>query len=86
MLFLSQAEKQTAINQWLSDNPLVVGLILLVIGGVIAISGLWELRHGVGHDRLGNEVEGERGKTIATIRLVGGLGVCAYGVFRMIAG
>jgi|GEM_PF-1227199 hypothetical protein len=83
---LAQSSADSAINQWLSDNPLILGIIFLVLGGALAAYGLYELKSGVSRDKYGNEIKGGLGKGLAVIRLVAGLGFSGFGIYNMIAG
>ncbi len=74
------------INNWLDENPMVLGLGALVLGGGILAYGLYELQSGVSRDKRGNVVEGGTGKALTIVRLVAGGGVILFGLYKMIAG
>ncbi len=74
------------INQWLNDNPLVLGGIMLAIGALLLGSGVYELRSGVTHDKRGNVIPGGMGKFTSILRIVCGLGVCGFGLYKLMAG
>ena len=83
---LAQRGADSPINRWLGENPVILGLILLLIGGVLAISGVYELRKGVAHDKYGNEMRGGMGQFVAIVRIVGGLGACGFALYKIIVG
>ena len=80
------ADASDDINRWLEENPLVLGLIFILIGLAVGGWGIYELRKGVSYDKRGREVSGGMGKTLAIIRLVVGGGCIVFGLFRMLAG
>lgn len=77
---------QQSFNQWLSDHPAVLGLFLLTIGGILAASGVWELKKGVSKDKYGNEIKGKFGKIVSILRLVVGGGIACVGIYKLISG
>jgi uncharacterized membrane-anchored protein len=85
-LLLIQRDANSPINQWLNKNPLVLGLLALIIGIVLAGSGIYELRNGISRDKNGNEIKGSLGKFTSILRIVIGTAACVFGVHRMIAG
>lgn len=74
------------INKWLGENPLVLGSIFLLIGGVILGWGIYELKQGVAHDKRGREVSGGQAKALAIVRVVAGGGCLLFGLFKIVAG
>jgi hypothetical protein len=64
----------------------VLGLIFWGIGLALLLSGLYELRKGVAHDKYGNEFQGGTAMFMSVIRIVGGLGVCGFAIYKMIFG
>ena len=85
-LLLLQRGANSPINQWLNENPLVLGLLALIIGIVLAGSGIYELRNGVSRDKSGNEIEGNLGKFTSMLRIVIGTAACVFGVHKAISG
>lgn len=86
VLLARRGSADSPINQWLAQNPLVLGLIAISIGAVLAGSGIYELRKGVAHDQYGNEMHGTMGQLTSIIRVLGGLAACTFGLYKMIAG
>jgi uncharacterized membrane-anchored protein len=86
ILLLLQRGADSPINKWLNDNPLVLGLLSLIIGIVLAGSGIYELRKGVSRDKYGNAIEGSLGKFTSIIRIAIGTAACVFGAHKAIAG
>jgi uncharacterized membrane-anchored protein len=85
-LLLVRGDANSPINKWLNENPLVLGLLSLMIGIVLAGSGIYELRNGVSRDKNGNEIKGNLGKFTSIIRIVIGTAACVFGAHKMISG
>ena len=85
-VLLARLGADSPINKWLNENPLVLGGIALVIGGVLAASGVRELRKGVAHDKYGNEIQGGKGRFISILRIVAGLAAAGFGIYKMMTG
>jgi uncharacterized membrane-anchored protein len=85
-LLLVRGDANSPINKWLNENPLVLGLLSLIIGIVLAGSGIYELRNGVSRDKNGNEIKGNLGKFTSIIRIVIGTAACVFGAHKMISG
>ncbi len=75
-----------AANEWLNDNPIVLGLIFLAIGAALVISGVYELQRGVTRGKYGEEISGGLGKFTSIVRVVAGVGCCLFAVYKMVAG
>ena len=86
ILVLVQRDPNSPINQWLNENPFVLGLLALIIGIVLAGSGIYELRNGVSRDKSGNEIKGSLGKFTSIVRIVIGTAACVFGAHKMISG
>ena len=86
LILLAQDGAKDNANQFLDDNPLVLGLIFLLIGGLLAFFGVKELKSGVARDKYGNEITGGLGKGIALMRLVLGIGLCGFAIYKMLMG
>jgi hypothetical protein len=74
------------INRWLGENPMILGLMFLVIGLALGSWGLYELRSGVAHGKYGHTVKGTQGKILAIIRVVVGAGCILFALYKMVAG
>jgi hypothetical protein len=85
-LLLLQRGANSPINKWLNENPLVLGLLSLIIGIALAVSGINELRNGVSRDKRGNEIKGGLGKFTSILRIAIGTAACVFGVHKAIAG
>jgi hypothetical protein len=83
---LGQSGSDSAVNQWLADNPFMLGVIFIVIGGALAAYGFFELRSGVARDKYGNEIGGGLGRGLAIMRVVIGLGCAGFAIYKMVAG
>jgi uncharacterized membrane-anchored protein len=86
ILLLVRSDANSPINKWLNENPLVLGLLSLMIGIVLAGSGIYELRQGVSRDKYGNEIKGGLGKFTSIIRIAIGTAACVFGAHKMISG
>jgi hypothetical protein len=86
ILLLVRGDANSPINKWLNENPLVLGLLSLIIGIVLAGSGIYELRNGVSRDKYGNEIKGGLGRFTSIIRIVIGTAACVFGAHKMISG
>jgi len=75
-----------AINRWLDENPLVLGLLFLAIGGALLYFGVVGLQRGATQDKRGNEVEGGMATTLSVVRLVAGAGLCCFAIYKIVAG
>jgi len=86
LFMLAQRGANSPINKWLNENPLILGLIAIMIGIMLAGSGAYELRKGVTHDKYGIEIKGGLGRMTSILRIVMGVAACGFGVYKMIAG
>ncbi len=80
------AQRNQEINNWLAQNPLVLGLIFLGIGVVVGGWGLYELLTGVAYSKRGKNMTGGTAKVLAIVRIVAGAGCILFGIFKMVAG
>jgi len=86
LLLFAQRGADSPTNRWLSENPLILGLIALLIGAALAGSGAYELRKGVAHDKYGNEIRGGMGTAASVMRIVVGIAACGFGLYKIVAG
>lgn len=86
LMILAQSGADSPANKWLNENPLILGLIAILIGAVLAGSGVYELRTGVSRDKYGKEITGAHGKFTSGLRIVFGAGICVFGLYKMLAG
>ena len=86
LFLLAQRGANSSANKWLSEHPLVLGLLALLIGAAVGGSGIYEMGKGVSRDKYGNEIKGGLGKLTAVFRVVIGATLCVFGVYKMLAG
>jgi uncharacterized membrane-anchored protein len=86
IILLLVRDANSPINKWLNENPLVLGLLSLMIGVVLAGSGIYELRNGVSRDKNGNEIKGSLGKFTSILRIAIGTAACVFGAHKTISG
>lgn len=86
ILLILQRGANSPINQWLNENPIVLGSLSLIIGVVLAGSGIYELRNGISRDKHGNEIKGNLGKFTSILRIAIGTAACVFGIHKAIAG
>jgi uncharacterized membrane-anchored protein len=86
LLMLAQRGAKSPVNQWLDENPLVLGLIAILLGAVLAGSGVYELKKGVAHDKYGNELRGGMGNFASIIRIGAGRAAGVFGIYKMVVG
>lgn len=77
--------RNEAINKWLGEHPLVLGMMFLAIGLLIGGWGAYELKTGITRDKRGQVIEGGKAKFIAILRLVIGAGFIAFAPYKMLA-
>jgi hypothetical protein len=82
--FVLFAQRNEEINQWLDQNPLVLGLMFIAIGVVVGGWGIYELATGVSHSKRGKVVTGNQGKILSLIRIVAGVGCILFGLYKMV--
>jgi MFS family permease len=74
------------INQWLDENPAVLGGILLVIGLTILTFGIVALATGRSRSKYGRKIEGPAAYAHgAALCAVGGV-VIAFALFKLLSG
>ncbi|MBS0265260.1 MAG: hypothetical protein JSS02_25225 [Planctomycetes bacterium] len=73
-------------NQWLKEHPEVLGLIFLVIGAILAFTGVSSLMSGEARGKWGTRHSGGMARFIGLIRLVAGIGAGIFGIYQMVAG
>ncbi|MBI1249466.1 hypothetical protein GC197_16700 [bacterium] len=72
------------INQYLENNPMLLGGIAILIGLGITAWGGYELMSGVAHDKYGNKLTGGTGKFVSFVRVAFGVAAIGFGFFKMI--
>lgn len=82
MLFARNEE----INQWLGENPLVLGIGAVVIALPLLALGVFALVSGIAPAKRGKDLTGSNAKVMAFVWLgFGGL-VLLFGLFKIITG
>jgi hypothetical protein len=79
------ADRNEAINQWLDQNPLVLGLIFVALGLLIGGWGAYELKTGVASTKRGKSLSGTQGQALSIIRIVAGVGCLLFGLYKLLA-
>lgn len=74
------------LNEWFGENPMISGLVFLLIGLAVGGWGLYELSKGVAHGKYGGTVEGPRAKVLAIVRIVVGAVCILFALFEMLGG
>lgn len=74
------------LNQWLKDNPVVLGGILIAVGSLLVFFGLRGWKSGSTRGKYGEEISGGLGKTVSGMRLLLGAGFVAFGLFQLVKG
>jgi hypothetical protein len=82
----SATRASSPANQWLSDHPLVLGLMFLAVGLVFAWTALKEARTGVVHDRHGKVVEGFLGVLWFWQHVLLAAGCSLFGLYNILFG
>lgn len=85
-LFFLLADAKDDFNQYLENNPAILGLGSMALGLLIGGWGVVELISGVSRDKKGRVLEGTSGKAASLIRVVAGLGLIGFGLFKLVAG
>lgn len=78
--------RKTGFDKWLDNNPIVLGLVFLAIGGALLFFGIREWQSGVARDKYGIKLTGGMGKLAAGSRIVAGIGLCVFALYKMVAG
>ena len=84
--FQRLADANSPSEVWAREHPFLLGLIVLFLGGVLVLSGVTGLRSGRATNKWAFEMTGGMAATVSTIRLLIGVGVCLFGLSKMVAG
>lgn len=74
------------INQWLEENPLVLGGGAILLGLVLVALGVGSLITGKATGKWGNQMKGGNAYAMGVVRLVFGLAACGFGIYKLVAG
>ena len=79
-------QTRDGINQWLDENPMVLGSLFLAIGGVLTAYAIAGLKSGKTRGKYGREHEGGSAQFLSIVRLLAGLGFCGFALYKMFGG
>jgi hypothetical protein len=83
MYFFARNEE---INQWLAENPLVLGGAAVVLGLILVVLGVYSLITKRAPTKRGPDLEGGHAVAMAVVWLVFG-GLCLlFGAFKIVTG
>lgn len=80
------ADRNSAANQWLRENPLILGLIMGVIGIVLLCFGIAGLKAGTTRDKYGIELSGGTAMISSIVRLVAGAALIGMAIYVSLFG
>jgi hypothetical protein len=84
--FLLLADGKDDINRWLGENPMILGILFLVIGLAVGGWGVYELLSGTSYDKKGREVAGGTGKVLSIVRIVAGAVCLLFALYKIVIG
>ncbi|MEI7688283.1 MAG: hypothetical protein WCL32_25030 [Planctomycetota bacterium] len=76
------AQQRRDANEWLARTPLVLVLGALALGLALVGWGVAGLLSGRAKSKWGAEFEGNKAAVISIVRLVAGVGLLAFGVYK----
>ena len=79
-------DRDSAINAWLGENPLVLGAVFGLLGLGLVYFGAVGLRSGTTKDKYGNELTGGRAKLSSVVRIVAGIAAVGFAIYVSIFG
>ena len=74
------------INNWLGENPLVLGAGALVLGLILVGFGVFALKTGRAPAKRGPDLTGGNAKAMAIVWLVFGVLCLLFGAFKIVSG
>ncbi len=81
---LSQANSEA--NQWLNENPLILGLLILAIGSALLFFGIFGLKRGEIRDKWGIRLTGSMARFSSIVRIFAGSAAMLFGLYKIISG
>ncbi|TWU42686.1 hypothetical protein [Novipirellula artificiosorum] len=84
--FAILADRNSAANQWLRENPLVLSAGMTVLGCALLYFGVAGLKSGTARDKYGNELTGGLAKLSSLVRFIGGIGLIGTAIYIAIFG
>ncbi|MDB2686201.1 hypothetical protein N9Y42_03250 [Mariniblastus sp.] len=80
------ADRNSATNVWLRENPLVITAIAVTLGLVLVYFGITGLKSGATKGKYGNQLTGGTATAVSMVRLIGGVGAIGVGIYIAIFG
>lgn len=84
LLLLANAKDD--FNQYLDENPAVLGALALVLGLMVASWGTISLITGKTRDNYGSNMEGAWVSVVAIIRIICGSAAVVFGIYKIVFG
>ena len=78
--------RRTDLDRWLEQNPLVLGGCALAIGLLLAAWSVGTIRSGQTHTNWGTRVEGGQASLFGVIRLIAGIVLSVFGIYKLLNG
>ena len=75
------ADRNSAANVWLRENPLVLSAIAVVIGLALLFFGITGLTSGSTQGKFGNTLSGGSATAVSVVRLIGGIGAILFAIY-----
>ena len=75
------ADRNSAANVWLRENPLVISAIALILGIALIYFGVVGLTRGTTKDKYGNELTGGVATLSSAVRLIAGVGAVGVAIY-----
>lgn len=73
-------------NQWLEDNPLVLGGGAIVLGLIMVALGAGSLITGKATGKYGYQMKGGHAYAMGMVRLIFGIACCGFGLYKLVSG
>lgn len=83
MLLWAQ-RRNDAANDWLARNPVVLGLGAIVLSLALIGWGVAGLLSGRAKSKWGTEFDGNKAAIISIVRLIAGIGLLIFGVYKAV--
>lgn len=78
------AQGRGAVNEWLDRNPMVLSAGSLFLGLLLIGWGVAGLMSGKARSKWGTQFEGNQANILSIVRLVAGIAVCLFGIYKMV--
>jgi hypothetical protein len=80
------ADVNEAINKWLAENPVILGIAAIVIGFIPLALGISALATGRAAVKKGPDLEGGNAKAMGVVWIVVGAGCLLFGAYKLASG